>query len=396
MSGLIATRARHYPFEGGFETLAAGRRLEAAGRRLVHLDYGEPDFETPPHIVEAAVRALRGGHTHYTAPAGIPDLRAAIADEVLRSRGVEVAPEQVVVTAGSSQGLLLAILALVEPGSSAILTDPGYPLYPALVQTAGGRAVTVPVRGELGFRPDPEELSASMDETTRVLVINSPHNPTGSFLRRSDLEAVAEIAIEHDLLVCSDEVYRDLTYGDEPAPSILSVPGMAERTICLDSFSKRYAMCGWRLGFVVAPPAVARRLEAMMFMSAICPPGFVQVAGLEALRSTDSAAATARMRGVFAERRQAVWQGLDRLPGVTCHLPEAGFFAFPDIRGTGLTDAALTDRLLQEQGVAVLPGSMFGPAGAGNLRISYAASMEDIEAGIQGLERALCQGGEAR
>jgi len=284
---------------------------------------------------------------------------------------VDVAPEQVVVTAGASQALLLASLALIEPGSSAVLFDPLLPAVPrARADGRGPRRVRAPAgRGRPPARP----------------------RAPGGEPRRQHPRPLPQLAERHDLLVVSDEVYRDLTYDGGPAPSILSVPGMDERTIVVDSFSKRLAMCGWRLGFAVAPPAVARRLEALLFVGAICAPSFVQQAGLEALRSPLSAAAPARMHDELDARRHVMLRGLAEIPGVRCSPPGGAFFAFPDIRQSGLGDRELAGRLLLDRGVAVLPGLMFGAGGAGHLRLSYAGSVAEIEEGVRGLRLQLGQ-----
>jgi aspartate aminotransferase len=385
----IAERARRFAFEVGTDILIEAAALEAAGRDIVHLDLGEPDFSTPPNIVAAAEAAIAGGHTHYAPPGGLRAARAAIAEHVRSTRGAEVRPGQVVVTSGSTQGLMLAVMAVVEVGGEVIVPDPGYTIYPSLVELARGVPVTVPLRADRGYRMDAAELRARVSPLTRLIVLNSPNNPTGAILTRQDLEVVAELAERHDLLVLSDEVYGAMVDGDERAPSILSVPGMSERTICVDSFSKTYAMCGWRLGFVVAPPDIAGRLEALMFCGGLCASPFVQHAAIEALTSAASAAAVRRMGAEFRQRREVMVEGLNRIPGFRCHRPDGAFYCFPDIRGTGATDRELARRLLVEGGVAVMPGSLFGAGGAGHLRFSYAASMDRIQEGLRRVERVV-------
>jgi aspartate aminotransferase len=382
----LAARVRRFAFEAGTGIMAEAASLEAAGRDIVHLDIGEPDFPTPPNIVGAAEAAIAGGHTHYAPPGGLGAARAAIAEHVSRTRRTEVLPRQVVVTSGSTQGLMFAILATVDEGSEVLLPDPGYTIYPSLVEMAGGVPVTVPLREDRGHRLDAAELRAKVSPRTRLIVVNSPNNPTGGILTRDDLEVVAEVAERHDLLVLSDEVYGALAYGHERAPSIMSVPGMAGRTICLDSFSKTYAMCGWRLGFMVAPLELAARLEALMFCGGLCASPFVQRAAIEAVTSAASAAAVRRMRAEFRRRRDVMVEGLNRIPGFRCHQPEGAFYCFPDIRETGVSDQELARRLLVEGGVAVMPGSLFGERGAGHLRFSYAASMDQIHEGLRRVE----------
>lgn len=382
----IAERVRAFGFEAGTELLAAAASLEAQGRDVIHLDMGEPDFPTPANIVDAAQRAIVEGHTHYTPAGGMRAAREAVAEHVRRTRGPEILPQQVIFTSGSTQGLMFAMLALVEEGCEVILPDPGYSTYAALVQMAGGTTATVALQEDAGFRLDVDELRSQIGPGTRLILVNSPNNPTGSILDASDLETIADLAERNDLVVISDEVYGSLAYGSERAPSILSLPGMAERTICLDSLSKAYAMCGWRLGFLVAPPALAGRLEAVTFCGALCAGSFAQVAAVEAITSATSAAALSQMRDEFRRRRDVMVEGLNRIPGLHCHQPQGAFYCFPDSRQTGIPDVELARRLLFEGGVAVMPGSLFGERGAWHLRISYAASMERIEEGLRRIE----------
>jgi len=379
----VATRAEDLGFESGAEILGQAARLEAAGRDLVRLDLGEPDLPTPPNVVEAATRALRDGVTRYTPPGGLPDARAAVAEHVSRTRGVDVEPRQVILTSGSTQALLIVALALVEPGDEVILPDPGYPLYPALVRLAGGVPLPVRLREEAGFRYDLDELAACVGPRTRVLLLNSPSNPSGGVLPACDLEALADLAERHRLAVLTDEVYGDLVCGGERAPSILSVPGAEARTVCVDSFSKAFAMCGWRIGFMVAPPWLAARLEALMLPCSLCAPSFAQVAAAEAVRSEESAAARRAIARELAVRREAMVDGLNRIPGVRCHRPEGAFYALPDVRGAGgADDDAMARRLLERAGVVVLPGSIFGAGGAGHLRLSCGAPRDRIAEGL--------------
>jgi aspartate aminotransferase len=379
----IAQRAERFTFERGYEVIAAAHRLEASGRSIVHLDLGEPDFATPENVVEAGVRALRDGHTHYTPAAGLVAARQAVAEHLRRTRGVVVDPDRVVLTGGASQALLLTVLALVEPGSSVILCDPCYPIYPALVQLAGARVTWVPLRSELGFRFDWDEMRSAVDASTRAILINSPHNPTGGVLSGDDLAMLGDLAARHDLHVISDEVYATLVYDGVEAHSALSVPGLSERVTCVDSLSKSHAMCGWRIGYAVAPPEVVRRLEVLMFAGNLCAPSVAQMAAIEALTAPASIEAVDRMRMAFADRRELALGLLERLPRVSCHRPRGAFYLFPDFRGVGLDDRELARRLLVDGGVAGVPGSAFGSRGAGHLRLSYTASREHLREGLR-------------
>jgi aspartate aminotransferase len=382
-------RAEHFDIEDGYRAITAAHALEAAGRSIVHLDLGEPGFATPGHIVEAGVRALHDGYTHYTEPGGMIEARAAIGEHIRRTRNVDVSPEHVIITSGASQALLLTMLALVQPGSSVILPDPRYPAYSELVRMAGGRVISVPLKSELGFRYDLDELEAAIDQSTRVILINSPHNPTGGVLSEADLRAIGELAERHDLYIVSDEVYADLVYDGGRAPSMLSVPGMRERVICIDSFSKVLAMCGWRLGFLAAPAHLSHRLEMMMFAAALCTSSIAQVAAIKLVRSPATGDEIARMRDAFGQRRELMLGHMRSLPGFGCVRPLGAFYVFPDVRGVDADDRCLAERLLFEGGVSVIPGSAFGRLGAGHLRLSYAASAEQIGEGMQRIRRLL-------
>lgn len=385
----IAERAATFSFESAFELLSTAYRMESEGRDVVHLDLGEPDFPTPGHIVEAAEQALRAGCTHYTPAGGLMAAREAVADHVGRRTGVSVDPRQVVLTSGSVQALQFAMLALLEEGDEVLLSDPSYATYEALVQLAGARAVYVPLREDRDFACDLDELRSRIGPRTRLLMLNSPQNPTGASLDSGELQAIADLVLEHDLGVISDEVYSELVYRGGSAPSMLSVPGMAGRCVLVDSLSKTYAMCGWRLGFAVAPPAVATRLERIMLAAGLCAPAVAQAAAVEALTSPHSTSSVERMRAEFERRRDVMVGRLNRVPGIRCHVPAGAFYVFPSIRGTGMSDTQLAGRLLVEAGVAVLPGSSFGSRGAGHLRLSYATSMERIEEGLRRIEDVL-------
>ncbi|MFQ5944722.1 MAG: pyridoxal phosphate-dependent aminotransferase [Anaerolineae bacterium] len=374
--------------ETAFEVLLRARQLEAQGRDIVHLEIGEPDFDTPPNIVEAAIRALRDGQTHYSPSPGIPELRQAVADQVAATRAVEASPDQVVITPGAKPIMFFAILALVEPGDEVIVPDPGFPIYESMVRFVGGVAVSATLSEENGFRIDPAEVREKASERTVMLILNSPHNPTGGVLDRSDLEALAQIVLEQDMWVLSDEIYARTLYGGQHA-SIMSLPAMQERTILLDGFSKAYAMTGWRLGYGVMPESLAIHMARLMTNSNSCTATFTQWAGVEALRGPQDA--VDEMVAAFRRRRAAVVSGLNRIPELSCAEPQGAFYAFPRITETGMDDEEFADHLLQEAGVAVLAGRSFGAGGAGYVRISYATSVARIEEGLRRIEASLPQ-----
>ena len=377
MSIHIAERMSRLGTETAFEVLAEARRLEATGQRVIHLEIGEPDFATPDNIIEAAVRAMRSGATHYTPASGIREVREATAAYVTRETGVPTALDNIVITPGSKNILLFALLALVEPDDEVIIPDPGYPIYRSLVDFIGARAVSLPVRQANDFRPDPEELRALVTPRTRMIIVNSPQNPTGGVLRREDCEAIARIAQERDLIVLSDEIYSRLVYDGEHV-SLYELDGMAERTILMDGLSKAWAMCGWRVGFGAMPTEIARRMDTLMINSSSCAASFSQWAAVEAFSSPESDAAVAGMVAEFARRRNTIVDALNRIPGVRCHTPRGAFYVFPDVSETGWNERDLAHALLQEVGVAVLPGTSFGPGGAGHLRLSYSNSVQAL------------------
>jgi aspartate/methionine/tyrosine aminotransferase len=384
----LARRMENLGTETAFEVLAKARKLEAEGRNIVHLEIGEPDFPTPPNIVEAAEKAIRDGFTHYTAAGGLMPARQAVADWIRRTYEVDVVPEQVVMVPGSKNVLLFTALALIDEGTEAIVPDPGYPIYASLVTMAGGKAVPITLRERNDFRLDIEELRSKITPRTRLIVINSPHNPTGGVLSHKDLEQIADLAQRHDLYVLSDEVYGQITYDGHHA-SILTVPGMVDRTIYSDGLSKAYAMCGWRLGFAVAPLPLAQRLEKLMINSSSCAAAFTQMAAIEALSSPESDRAVAAMVAEFKRRRDVVVDRLNAVPGVSCHTPRGAFYVFPNITETGQDERQLADRMLYEGGVAVLAGTAFGEAGKGYLRLSYANSVDQIEEGVRRMRGVL-------
>jgi len=376
--------------EGAFEVLARARALEAEGHRIIHLEIGEPDFQTPDNITEVGVEAIRSGYTHYTPAAGLPEARAAVALAVGARAGIEIDPEHVVLTPGSKFVALFALMALIEPGDEVIVPDPGYPAYASQVSFLGGRPVALHLREERGFGIDLEELRALVGPRTRAIVINSPHNPTGGVLSASDLEAIADLARERDLIVISDEIYSHLIY-DQEHRSILSLPGMAERTVLMDGLSKTYAMCGWRLGYAVAPPLLAQQIAKLMINTASCAATFTQIAAIEALRSPSSELAVERMVAAFRQRRDLLLAGLNQIPGVRCGRPAGAFYLFPNIEGTGRDERLLAEELLLA-GVAVLPGTAFGEGGAGYLRLAYTQGEADLREALERISHHLSRG----
>jgi len=362
--------------ETAFEAAARARALEATGRSVIHLEIGEPDFDTPPNIREAAKSALDRGATHYTPTVGIPELRAAIAADATARKGFAVTPDRVVVTPGGKPVMFFAILALIGEGDEVIYPDPGFPIYESMANYVGGKAVPCPIRQENGFRLDPAELASLVTPRTRLVIINSPANPTGGVSTREDIEQIAAVALEHDLVVLADEIYGRILYAGEHV-SIASLPGMAERTIVLDGFSKTYAMTGWRLGYGIVPEPLVTPFSRLLVNSVSCTNAATQWAGVEALTGPQDSVDA--MVAEFRARRDLVVAGLSSIPGVTCLLPEGAFYAFPDISGTGLTGSELADKLLFEGGVSVLAGTAFGQVGRSHLRLSYANSRANLE-----------------
>jgi aspartate aminotransferase len=377
----VATRMGSIGTEGAFEVTMRAKALEAEGRDIVYLQIGEPDFDTPAHVREAAKRALDAGETHYGPFAGIPALREAIAADVSVRKRFPADPSQVFVTVGGKGVMLYAILGLVDPGDEVIVPDPGYPIYESLTRFVGATAVPIPIRMANDFRLDIDELASLVTSRTRLLVLNSPANPTGGLLTRADLEAVADLAIRHDLWVLADEIYGRILYDDAEHVSIASLPGMAERTIVLDGFSKTFAMTGWRLGYAVVPPSLIPTYAQLIINTISCAPTFAQMGAVEALTGPQDDVDA--MIGEFRVRRDMIVEGLNAIPGFECRLPVGAFYVFPSVRGTGLSGAEMADRLLQEVGVCVLAGSSFGGFGDDHIRISYAASQERISEALR-------------
>jgi aspartate aminotransferase len=373
-----AERMSRIGTESAFEVLARAKRLEAEGRDIIHLEIGEPDYATPQNIIDAGTRALADGATHYTPASGIPGVREATARYVQRRTGVDTAAENIVLVPGSKNILAFLLLAIIEPGDEVIVPDPGYPIYRSLVSFIGATPVSAPIRQSNDFRLDIDELRSLVTPRTRLLIVNTPANPTGGILTREDCESIAQLAAEHDLVVLTDEIYGRLTYDAEHV-SLYGIEGMAERTVLLDGVSKAWAMCGWRLGFGAMPVELARRMDTLMINSSSCAAAFTQLAAVEAFESAESDAAVEAMVGEFRRRRDILVDGLNRIPGVSCLRPAGAFYVFPDITATGWNERELQQALLDEVGVAVLAGSTFGPHGAGHIRLSYANSVENIE-----------------
>ena len=376
----LASRMSRLGTETAFEVLARARALEAKGRDIVHLEIGEPDFDTPPAIVAAGVAALERGETHYTPSAGVIELREAISRYLKERRGVRADPDQVIVTPGAKPIMFYALLALLDEGDEAIYPDPGFPIYSSMIDFAGARGVPLALREENDFQPDLDELRSLVSPRTKVLVLNSPNNPTGGVLSREAIRDIAAIARERDLWVLTDEIYGELVYDGEHR-SIAVEDGMAERTILLDGFSKTFAMTGWRLGYGVFPRALVEPVGKLVTNSVSCTATFVQRAGTVALSSRPPE--VDRMIAEFRRRRDAVVKGLNAVPGIACRTPQGAFYAFPNVRGLGLRSSAeVADRLLNEAGVATLAGTCFGAAGEGYLRLSYANSLGNLDKAV--------------
>ena len=384
----FADRMNRLGTETAFEVLARAKALEAQGRDVIHLEIGEPDFTTPAHIVEAGIQALREGHTSYTPSAGVMPLREAIARYINRSRGVTVDPAQVVVTPGAKPIMFFAILALLNPGDEAIYPNPGFPIYESMINYVGATPVALPLREEKGFRFDRDEFRGLVSDRTRLIILNSPQNPTGGVLTRADLEAVAEVARERKIMVLSDEVYDHILYDGEYV-SFLSLPDVAPYTILLNGHSKTYAMTGWRLGYGVMPVALAEQITKLMVNSNSCTAGFTQQAGIAALEGPHND--VERMVNAFQKRRDVIVAGLNGIPGFRCANPAGAFYVFPNVEGTGVPSKDLAHYLLDKAGVAVLNGASFGAYGEGYLRLSYANSIENIERALERIKAAVAE-----
>jgi aspartate aminotransferase len=378
-----ADRMKDLGTETAFEVLAKARALEAKGRTIVHLEIGEPDFDTPANIRAAAARALEGGFTHYGPSAGLPEVREAIAAFISKDRGLPTAPEQVVVTPGGKPVLTFAVLACINPGDEVIVPNPGFPIYESAVRFAGGKPVSLALREDRGFRFGAADVEPLLTPRTRMLILNSPHNPTGSVLAPRDLDEIASLIRDREIFVLSDEIYGKILY-EGTHETIATRPDVAERTILLDGFSKTYAMTGWRLGYGVMNATLAKHVARLATNVYSCATSFVQLAAPEALHGPQDEVRA--MVAEFRRRREVIVDGLNAIPGVRCSKPAGAFYVFPNVTGLGMKSADLEHALLNDAGVAVLSGTAFGSQGEGYLRFSYANSIENIREGIRRFE----------
>jgi aspartate/methionine/tyrosine aminotransferase len=377
---MLHERARQLAGESAFDVLRRAQELEASGVDVIHLEIGQPDFPTPPHIREAAVRALEEGHTGYGPSQGLPALRQAIADTAGSLRGLSFSPEQVVVAPGAKALLFYAINALAGPGDEVICPDPGFPAYQSVIGHSGATAVPLPLREAAGFRFDAEEFRSLVSSKTRLVILNSPQNPTGGMLEREDLEVIAREAAEKDFLVLSDEIYLHFCY-DSPFETIASLQEAKGRVIIVDGFSKTYSMTGWRMGYAILPPELVETFDLYNVNIASCACTFSQHAALEALQGPQDSVGA--MVSEFRSRRDYLVEALNAIDGLSCALPRGAFYVFANIRETGLSSSEAASRLLDEAGVAVLSGASFGSAGEGYIRLSYATSMDRLEAAVE-------------
>ena len=376
----LAERVQDIGTETAFEAAARARALEATGRDVIHLEIGEPDFDTPANVREAAKRALDEGWTHYGPPLGLPALREAIATDATARKRFAVDPENVVVTPGAKPIMFYALLALAQPGDEVIYPDPGFPIYESMTRFVGATPVPIPLREENEFRMDVQELRSLVTDRTRLIIFNSPHNPTGSVLTEEDLRAIADLAAERDITVLADEIYGRILYEGEHH-SIAALPGMAERTIVLDGFSKTWAMTGWRLGYAILPPDLLPVFSRLIINSVSCTSSHSQMAAVEALTGPQDDVEA--MVEEFRARRELIVNGLDAIPGIRCLKPHGAFYVFPNVSGTGMAGPEMANRLLDEAGVACLAGTAFGRVGRDHLRVSYANSRENISRALE-------------
>ncbi len=386
MPSALARRMSRLGTETAFEVLAKARALEAKGQHIIHLEIGEPDFDTPSHIVEEGRRALQAGATHYGPAAGLPELKSAIAAEMLRSRNLRYEPDEVLVCPGAKPIMFYLLLALIDEGDEVLYPNPGFPIYESMIAFSGGKPVPIPLLEENGFAFDAATLRSLVTDRTRMIILNTPSNPTGGILEEPLLKEIAALAVERDLWVLSDEIYGRILY-EGAHTSVAKFPGMRERTVILDGFSKVYAMTGWRLGYGVGPRSIIQSMTKLQVNSASCTASFTQLAGVSALSGPQDD--SVEMVRVFRERRDRIVKGLNSLPGVSCIVPKGAFYAFPNIKKTGMTSQQVSDLLLNEAGVAVLPGTSFGAFGQGYIRLSYANSLENIELALERMHRVL-------
>jgi len=382
----LAERMSRILIETAFEVLVKARALEAQGKSVVHLEIGEPDFATPGHIVEAAKQALDGGWTHYGPTQGYPDFRDVVARYVSRTRGIDVGPERVSIVPGGKPIIFFPMLALLEPGDEVIYPNPGFPIYESMIQFLGATPVPMPLIESRGFSFDLDLFQSKLSNKTKMVVLNSPQNPTGGVIPAEDIQAIAGMLAGRDVMVLSDEIYSRITY-DETAVSIATMPGMLDKTIILDGFSKTYAMTGWRMGYGIMPPWLVDAVSKLMVNSNSCTASFTQRAGIAALEGPQNEVEA--MVAEFRRRRDVFCKGLNDLPGFRCAIPQGAFYAFPNVEGTGMPSKELAERLLQEAGVACLNGASFGAFGEGYLRFSYANSLENLMEALNRIGRFL-------
>src|SRR5579864_5945986 len=382
----LAERMSRIGVETAFEVLVRARGLEAQGRSIIHLEIGEPDFETPRHIVEAGKNALDGGWTHYGPTQGLPELREAIASYICRTRGIKVGPEHVCVVPGGKPIIFFPMMALLEPGDEVIYPNPGFPIYESMINFLGAKPVPIPLIEARGFSFDLNRLRDSLSPKTKLLILNSPHNPTGGVIPAADIHAIAEMVRDRDLIVLADEIYSRI-YFDQAPLSIASLPGMLEKTIILDGFSKTYAMTGWRMGYGIMPAWLVEAVNKLMVNSNSCTATFTQRAGLAAIDGPQEP--VDRMVAEFRRRRDAFCAGLNQIPGFRCALPGGAFYAFANITGTGMGSKPLADHLLYEGGVSCLSGGAFGEFGEGYIRFSYANSYENLMEAVARIKTAV-------
>ena len=378
----LARRMSRLGTETAFEVLNKARALERQGRSIIHLEIGEPDFDTPLNIVEAGVTALRKGWTHYGPSAGQPELRQAIAEYVSRTRGVQVTSDEIVIVPGGKPIIFFTILSLIDEQDEVIYPNPGFPIYESMINYVGGRAMPIQLREGRDFSLDVDELASMINDRTKLIILNSPHNPTGGVLNRNDIEGIAGAIGDRNVMVLSDEIYSRLLFDGAQHFSIMSVPGMQERTILLDGFSKTYAMTGWRMGYGVMRADLASHMTRLMTNSNSCTASFTQIAGIEAIKGDQSS--VDGMRDEFQRRRDVFVAGLNKVKGFSCRVPKGAFYVFPNIKETGWKSKPLADALLEQAGVAALSGTAFGEFGEGYLRFSVANSLPNLQ---QALER---------
>jgi aspartate aminotransferase len=383
----IAGRMARLGRETAFDVLNQAKALEAQGKNVIHLEIGEPDFDTPSPIVRAGVEALQQGYTHYGSSQGLMELREAIAAEASAIRRIKVNPSNVVVTPGAKPIMFYTILALAEEGDEVIYPDPGFPIYRSMIDFSGATGVPLVLREELDFGIDLDELRSKITPRTTLLILNTPHNPTGGVVPAEQLKEMAKLAVEHDLWVLSDEVYRRILYKGEHV-SIASFPGMAERTIILDGYSKTYAMTGWRLGYAIAPDAMVSHFVKLANNDVSCTATFIQRAAL-ACQDAAVEADIKKMVAEFTARRKVVVEGLNAIPGITCRWPSGAFYVFPNVKGVGMPSKEFAHYLLHDAGVAALSGTAFGDAGDGYLRLSYANSLPNLQEALRRIEAAV-------